>query len=223
MSVTVSDRPRDDDPRQGQRCRSHVDRSHFSPLLLDWPELVVSRSGQGDNADPKAFDLLNHSEKLRIIHWLGDVAVGVQVVAPDDVLIRRGRGQHDDRDPLERRALLDLGQYLTAIHDRQIEIQQDQAGARRIDVRTTLEQEIHRFLAIGHHVQLVLEFALLDRLPRQADVARIVFDQQDMDGVHAVMLSWGATAALTTEFEELVVEGAAGRIGTGPGVAVGEG
>jgi hypothetical protein len=55
----------------------------------------------------------------------------VQLVGAHDVLLPPGRGKHHDRDPPERVVALDLGQHLAAVLAREVEVEQDQAGARR--------------------------------------------------------------------------------------------
>ncbi len=47
---------------------------------------------------------------------LAEVAVGLQLVAVDDVRLRLGGGQDDGGDGLEARVALDLGQDLAAVH-----------------------------------------------------------------------------------------------------------
>ena len=40
-------------------------------------------------------------QELIQIDWFGDVTIGVQVVAFDDIFFRLGCGQNDDGNPLE--------------------------------------------------------------------------------------------------------------------------
>ena len=61
----------------------------------------VSAAGKLDHGHEEVIDLADHVQEALKIDRLGDVGVGVQVVAAQDVLFGIGGGQHDDRDALQ--------------------------------------------------------------------------------------------------------------------------
>src|SRR3954451_7463651 len=96
----------------GWRCK---ERSGTSP-----------RSGAGrqfDDADEELVDLADDRDEPLEVDRLGDVGVGVQLIAAHDVLVGLRGGQYDDRDPAEVRVVLDLGEYLAAVAPGQVEVE----------------------------------------------------------------------------------------------------
>ena len=77
---------------------------------------------------------LHHLHELLEIHRLGDVAVGVQVVGLEDVLLGLGGGQDHHRDAPQLGVGLDLRQHLAAVLAGQVQVQQDQVGPRGVGV-----------------------------------------------------------------------------------------
>src|SRR5690554_135690 len=57
-----------------------------------------SAAGQADDQDEEVVDLAHHGDEPLEVHGLGDVGVGVEVVAAQDVLLRLGGGEDDDGD-----------------------------------------------------------------------------------------------------------------------------
>ena len=95
---------------------------------------------------------------------LGHVGVGVQVVGAQDVLLGlRGR-QDDHRDRAQIGVRLDRREHLAAVDARQVEVEQDEVGPRRVGVLALVAQERHRLHAVGHHVQGVVDLVVLERL-----------------------------------------------------------
>jgi len=127
-------------------------------------------------------DDLHGAHELADVHGLLHEGAGLQVVGVHNLLFRAGGGQDHDRDLAQVRVGLDLGQHLQAIHPRQVQVEQDQAGPGSAGVGGPPVQEIQGRGAVGHGVQLSRGRGGLQRLPGEHDVARVVFDEQDPAG-----------------------------------------
>src|SRR6218665_624228 len=68
--------------------------------------------GQAHHGQPEVVDGTHHGDELLQIHGLVDVAIGVQIVGAQDVLLRLGRGEHHHGDAAQARVLLDLPHHL---------------------------------------------------------------------------------------------------------------
>ena len=75
---------------------------------------------------------------------------------------------------------LDLGEYLAAVHLRQVEVEQDQARSGRVRVAAPAPQELHRGNPVGDDVQRVRDLVVLEGLLRHEHVAGVVLDEQDV-------------------------------------------
>ena len=91
-------------------------------------------AGSRTMPEPEVVDPLHHPDELLHVHRLGDVRIGVQIVAPQTSRLGVGGRQHDHRDRAQRGVGLDLAQQLAAVHARKVEVQQDQVGSRGVRV-----------------------------------------------------------------------------------------
>src|SRR5688572_10053507 len=137
--------------------------------------------GQRHHGQPERVDRLHHHDELLEVHRRGDEAVGMQVVAAQHVLLGLRCGEHHHRDAPEAVVGLDLLQHLASVLARQVEVEQDDLGARRGGVLALAPQEGHRLHAVPGPVQVAVDLAFLQRLARQPLVTRVVLDQQDVD------------------------------------------
>src|SRR6266850_8461186 len=142
--------------------------------------MLVTVWRESDHGQPEHVDRAHHHDELLEIHRLGDVAVGVQVVGLEHVLLGLRGGEHHDRDALQRVVRLDVLQNFAAVLLRQIEVEQDDVRARRVAPFAAAVQEVHRIDAVLAPVELVVDLAFLQRLARQALVTGVVFHQQDL-------------------------------------------
>ena len=101
---------------------------------------------------------------------------------PDLILLDLNLPKYDGRDVHQIGIGLDLLEQLTTVVLRQVEVQQDQVGTRRVGERTAPVQEVQPLLAVVGDVQVVLDLVVLERFPGDQLVARIVLDQQHVDG-----------------------------------------
>src|SRR5271169_7127020 len=62
----------------------------------------------------------------------------------------------------------------------QIQVQQDDIGARRNQIASLVSQKIHGLSSVGNHVQTRRRIDFSQNLPHQPDVAFIVFYQQNV-------------------------------------------
>jgi len=107
----------------------------------------------------------------------------MQVVGRYDVRLRLRGGQDDYRDPAQVRIFLDLGQHLAAVFAWEIEVEEDKVRANRLRVAALPAQEGQRLDAVGGDVELVSDLGLFERLDGQPDIAGVVFDEKDVDGL----------------------------------------
>src|SRR6266850_1400010 len=136
---------------------------------------------QRDHRQPERIDRLHHVNEFVEVDRLGDIAVGVQAVGLEHVLLGFRGSEHDYGDALQLRVALDLLEHFAPVLLRQVEVEQDDVRAHRIGESALAAQELHGFHAVLHPVQVAVDLALLERLPRQALVAGVVLDQQDLD------------------------------------------
>ena len=80
-----------------------------------WNSAAWSRLRQAHHRDEELVDLADHLDEPLEVDRLGDVGVGVQVVAAQDVLLGLGRGEHHHRDAAQVVVGLDLGQHLPPV------------------------------------------------------------------------------------------------------------
>ena len=87
--------------------------------------------------------------------------------------------------------LLDVSQHFAAIHFREIQVQQDQIGTRRLGLRSLASQEGHGLYPVGSHVQLDQWIDLVKGFLRQPQVSRTVLDQKNLER-HRLSLRWAS-------------------------------
>src|SRR5204862_7180044 len=122
--------------------------SSISRTGIDLP--AISRAPrQLDDAEPEVLDGAHDAHELIEIDRLGDVTVGVEVVARQDVLVGVGRGQHDHGNPAKVLIVLDLGKDLLAVEPWEVEIEEDEIGAGSGGVFASAVEEIEGILGIG--------------------------------------------------------------------------
>src|SRR6185369_10334375 len=105
----------------------------------------------------------------------------MQLVAAQNVLLRRRRGEHDDRNVAQIRIGLDLLEQLSAVVLRQIQIEQDQVGPASIFERASSVEKVKALLAIVGDVQSVLDLVVFERFPCDQLITRVVFYQKHVD------------------------------------------
>ena len=150
-----------------------------------------SAPGKFDHRHEELVDLPDGRDELLHVHRLGDVRVGVQLVAAQDVLLGRGGGQDHHRHVGELGVRLDLLQDLPPVVLGQVEVEQDQVDLRRGGVRAAAVQEVQGLFAVPRHVQPVADLVVLERFPGHQLVAGVVLNEQDFDRfqvTHAVSL-----------------------------------
>src|SRR5207245_718379 len=103
---------------------------------------------QLDDGQPEVLDRLHHGKELVDIDRLVDVAIRVQVIGLDNVGLGVRRRQHYDRDPSQVGISLDLGKHLAAVLAGQIEVEEDQVRAHRVDVFALPPQKGDRLDAV---------------------------------------------------------------------------
>jgi hypothetical protein len=69
---------------------------------------------------------------------------------------------------------LQVGRDLQAVADRQVEVEQDQAGPERVGVGSL--HELDRLLAVADHIELDRRQRLLEGLPDRDHVVGVVLD-----------------------------------------------
>lgn len=152
-----------------------------TPRGIVCPEEPPLHAWQTNNLQEELIDLPYRTDELVEVDWLCDIGVGMQLVAAQDVFLRRGSGEHHDRDTREIRVGLHLLQQLAAVVLGQIQIQQDEVRSRRALEPTALVEKVEPFFTVVRDVQSILKLVVLQCLPRNEFVSRVVFDEQDLD------------------------------------------
>src|SRR6267143_3485430 len=164
-----------------------ADQADVARIVLDQQyDLAIGHGllsvGQRDHGKPEIVDGLHHLDELLQIHRLGHVAVRMQCVGLEHVLLGLRRGQNHDRNAHKPLVGLDLLEHLAAVLLRQVEVEQDDVGLGRVLVGSAPVQEVERLDAVLDPVEVVVHLALLQRLAREAGVSEVVLDQEDLHG-----------------------------------------
>src|SRR6267378_658101 len=169
--------------RSNSRCTSSASMSRSSTSRM-WREAGTASAGMVIQQQPVETDVGDGAGECLEIHRLHDVAVRPQAIGARDVGLLARRREHHHGDPLGAILFLEPPQHLEAVDLGELQIQEDDLGDDADlaqAVRSVPEKEVKSFRTIAAHEHLVGEVALLERPQRQLRVARIVFDQQDLD------------------------------------------
>src|SRR5215213_3046790 len=160
---------------------SSTSRTRTTPRVIGETVIWQSFGRELHDRQPEAVDRPDHFDEGVQVDGFADVAVGVQVVALDDVLLGPRRREHHDRDAPEVRVGLDLGQYLAAVLLGQVQVEQDQVRMRGLSVLPLAPQERQRLDTVRDHAQVVVDPGVVERLAGQVDVGGTVLHEQDLD------------------------------------------
>src|ERR1700730_9324817 len=103
---------------------------------------------QLDHRQPEIVDALHNIEESAEVYWLGDVTVRMKQIASQDIRLRGRGSQNNNRNALQCLTLLDFRQNLPAVFLGQVQIEQDEVRAWRIDIMSLEWQESHSFCPI---------------------------------------------------------------------------
>src|SRR3972149_108438 len=159
--------------RYSRTKRASPGLSSTSRILNVSGGMASSLPGQLHDCEPEVLDRLHHLRELVQVHGFRYVGVRMVIVAPDDVLFRRGSRQDDHGNPLEVGILFDLGQDFAPVLSRHVQIEQDEIGARRSTELRLLAQISHGFDSVVDGVDVVTNLALFQELHRQAHIAGV--------------------------------------------------
>jgi hypothetical protein len=126
-------------------------------------------------------DLANDIHKLIEVDGVCRTGIGTQLVAAQDVFFYRRRGEYDDGSIAQAVIGLDDFQNLATVVLRQVEVEPNEIGPRRISKATAPMEENQPRLAGAHDMQRIRDFALLKGFPGDELVSGVVLDQQDND------------------------------------------
>jgi hypothetical protein len=84
---------------------------------------------QGNHSEPELTDRPHDLNEFTEFDWLGDVAVGVEVVALQNVLVGVRRGEDHHRYDSQVVVRLDFPKNLPTVHLGKIQVQQDKVRA----------------------------------------------------------------------------------------------
>ena len=138
-------------------------------------------SWEHDNGQPEEFDGADDHQELLKVDGFGDVAVGVEVVAAQDVLFGAGTGEDNDRYASEVFVIFDFGEDFASVFSGQIEVKEDDVRARGIGPSALAPEEFHRVDAVFDHVDTVGDFGVAQGLEGQFSVTGTIFDEEDFD------------------------------------------
>jgi hypothetical protein len=94
-------------------------------------------------------DLADGLEVLVEVDGLGDVGVGVQFVAAQDVLLGRRGGEHHDGNVVQGGVGFQYFEDLPAVVFGQVEVEQDEVGSRGVVVLTAAVEKVQAFCAVA--------------------------------------------------------------------------
>src|SRR5277367_3525327 len=135
---------------------------------------------QLDPRKPEIVEALYHLLPLVEVIRFSEIRVGHQLIAALDISFILGACQNNYRDRLQVWVCFDARQNFTPMQFWQIQVQQDDIGARRIEIASLVLQKIHSLSTITHHVKTRGGIDFSQNLTHQPDVTLIVFDQQNI-------------------------------------------
>src|SRR5258706_2345119 len=109
---------------------------------------------------------LDTVQQLGLLEGLGDVVFGAELVALQDVFVAAAGGQHDDVDGSGLGRGFDPGEHFQAAHLRHQDVEDNQVGGFRFEMR----QRLFSAANAAHAVALALERLAQDRRDRAAIV-----------------------------------------------------
>ncbi len=131
----------------------------------------------------------NNAEEAIEVGGFVQIAVGVQLVGFANVFFGTGCRQNGDGDQAQARVQFDLAKDFAGIGFGEVEIEEDEAGRRSIAVDAFAAQELKGLVAIGDYVDLNRWLKRAQGFLHEADVGRIVFDDEDISTVeHALII-----------------------------------
>src|ERR1700729_4000520 len=134
--------------------------------------------GEADHGEEEVVDLADNGDEGLEFDRLGDIGVGVKVVASQHVLLGVGGGEDDNRNLSERFIPLDLSEYLPTVEAGEVEVQQDEIGSGCVLVLPSPAEKFDCELTVVHNVEVVDQLAADQCLAGHEDVAGIILDEE---------------------------------------------
>src|SRR5215207_2795040 len=149
-------------------------------------------SGRLVEVEPVPAEVLHGLGEPLEVGRLGDVGIGAEPVAGDDVLVLPGRGEEDDGQDLRPLVAAQALQDLKAVHLGQLHVEQDElrhdAGVPP-DVGARSEEVLQRLLTVADDddpVHLLDDAVRAEGAHGEEDLVLVVLDEQDGSIAHAV-------------------------------------
>lgn len=116
-------------------------------------ELITIELASWERYDrqPKIINGADHVHEFLESHRLGDIAVGVKVVGPENVSFSFGRREDDDRDTFELFVAFQVREQFTTVLLGEIKVHQNEIEMGRLVVRGRAAQHGERFQSISSH------------------------------------------------------------------------
>src|SRR5882672_10735707 len=147
--------------------------------------------------EPVEVDVLDHLDQRLEPDRLGQVRVDSEVVGAIDVHRLPRGGQHDHREPPDRRLLAQPGQHLQARAPRELQVEQHEDGQREpapILVGRRPAQVRDRLLAVADELDRVGQIGLAESALDEQGIVGGVLDEQDRRGGRAHVAAPSASA-----------------------------
>ena len=127
-------------------------------------------------------DLVHDRQQVVDIDRLADVAIGMRGIGAHHVFMRTRAGHDHDRYAHHARIGLEHGEQLMSRQPRQVEVEQNQVRHVLVRMQAFATQHRQRLGSVFGNRQAMQQFALAQGFGDQANVARVVLDEKDLQG-----------------------------------------
>lgn len=128
---------------------------------------------------PELNELFDEGDHFMEMEGFDHIAIGVETIGADDVILRIGGGDHDDRDVAETFILFDLQEELPAVDPGHVEIEQDEIRQETVGSALWVLEKIQRLPAAVHRLDLRIGGDLCNGLGDDLGLGRIVINDED--------------------------------------------
>ncbi len=123
---------------------------------------------------------LENAEEAVEVGGFGEVAVSEALVSFANVAFGSGGGEDGDRDEAQGEMGFDLLEQVFGVELGEIEIEEDEAGAGRVEIGALVVKEVQGLFAVYGDVDGDGRVEGAEGFLHEADVGRVVFDDENV-------------------------------------------